>query len=81
MRFGKPVFMSNNTSLPEIGGSHAFYWEHYGPEYMAEVLKKGLLVYESDKKRLSNMYVAHAKSFDWKDSANQYLEVYQSVLK
>jgi len=24
MTFGKPVFLSNKTSLPEIGGSHAF---------------------------------------------------------
>ena len=29
MRFGKPVFLSNNTSLPEIGGAHAFFWDHF----------------------------------------------------
>jgi len=34
MRFGKPVFLSNLTSLPEIGGKEAYYWENFEPEYM-----------------------------------------------
>jgi glycosyltransferase involved in cell wall biosynthesis len=28
MHFGKPVFLSNKTSLPEVGGKHAYYWDN-----------------------------------------------------
>jgi len=80
MRFGKPVFLSNNTSLPEIGGKDAFYWDHYNPEYMAEIVKQGLMNYNDNKDDLSSKYVTHAKSFDWDKAALKYIEVYRSLL-
>ncbi|MEZ4793277.1 MAG: glycosyltransferase family 1 protein [Gelidibacter sp.] len=80
MRFGKPVFLSNHTSLPEIGGKDAFYWNHFGPKYMAEIVENGLNTYRENKAALSAKYIAHAKSFDWDRSAKQYIEVYRSVL-
>ena len=45
MAFGKPIFISNNTSLPEIGGEHSFYWDNHSPEHMAEVLVQGMKKY------------------------------------
>ncbi len=81
MRFGKPVFISNNTSLPEVGGSHAFYWDHYDPEYMASVIEKGLKNYNENKEALSKVYIEHAKSFHWRTAAKQYIEVYRSLTK
>lgn len=80
MRFGKPVFLSNNTSLPEIGGKDAFYWDHYDSEYMATVVTKGLNDYSAKKEELSTKYIARAKSFDWDASAKQYADVYRSLL-
>lgn len=80
MRFGKPVFLSNNTSLPEIGGEHAFYWNNYDPNYMADVLKNGLNSFNKNKAELSQNYIIHAKSFNWDNAAKQYLEVYKKVL-
>ncbi len=80
MRFGKPVFLSNNTSLPEIGGEHAFYWNHFEPKYMAKVLKEGLNIFNKNKTELSQNYIKHAKSFNWNDAAKQYIEVYKSIL-
>ncbi|WP_179020407.1 glycosyltransferase family 4 protein [Winogradskyella forsetii] len=80
MRFGKPVFLSNNTSLPEIGGKDAFYWNHYEPEYMANVVIDGLNTYENNQKALSEKYIAHAKNFNWDKAAKQYIEVYSSLL-
>lgn len=81
MRFGKPVFLSNNTSLPEVGEKHAFYWDNYEPDYMAKVVINGLNTYEKDKKRLSKNYIKHAQSFDWNKTAKKYIEVYKSILK
>jgi len=81
MRFGKPVFISNNTSLPEVGGKHAFYWDHYEPKYMADVVKKGLAVFNKNKTILSENYINHAKSFCWENAAKAYIEVYKDVLQ
>ncbi|MGB3776145.1 MAG: glycosyltransferase family 1 protein [Leeuwenhoekiella sp.] len=80
MSYGKPVFMSNSTSLPEIGGDKAFYWDHYEPKYMADVVQSGLNHYENNKQHLSEQYKDHANSFSWKDTAQQYLDVYKSLL-
>ncbi|WP_178989206.1 glycosyltransferase family 4 protein [Winogradskyella schleiferi] len=81
MRFGKPVFLSNNTSLPEIGGKDAFYWNHYEPEYMAKEVIDGLNTYENNQKALSEKYITHAKNFNWDKAAKQYIEVYKKLLR
>ncbi|MBL4662794.1 MAG: glycosyltransferase family 4 protein [Flavobacteriaceae bacterium] len=80
MRFGKPVFISNNTSLPEIGGEHSFYWDHYDPKYMAKVLIDGLEEYHSKFEFYNQWYIERAQSFSWNSTAKQYLEVYRSLL-
>lgn len=79
MTFGKPVFLSNNTSLPEIGGKDAFFWDHYEPEYMAKIVSDGLKSYESNKVALSSNYMSRALSFDWDVAALKYVNVYRSL--
>ena len=81
MRFGKPVFLSNNTSLPEVGGEHAFYWDNYSPDYMAQVLENGLNTFYQNKGVLSKNYINHAKSFNWNMAALEYLKVYNSIIQ
>lgn len=80
MRFGKPIFISNNTSLPEIGGEHAFYWDQYEPEYMAKVLLDGMAKFEANKEFYVDWYINRAKSFNWDRTAELYLEVYRGLL-
>lgn len=81
MRFGKPIFLSNNTSLPEIGGEHSFYWDHYDPEYMANTLKLGLARFQNAQEFYTNWYIDRANSFSWESTAKQYLEVYRKLLE
>ena len=81
MQYGKPVFISNNTSLPEIGLDLANYWDHYEPEYMAQIVSKGLKSYMENKNELSKKLIAHAQSFSWDKAAKEYLAVYKSVLR
>ncbi len=81
MRFGKPVFISNNTSLPEIGGDLANYWDHYDPEYMAQILEYGLDAFSKDASALTDRSIARAASFNWNRAAEQYYNVYQTLLK
>ena len=80
MRFGKPVFISNNTSLPEIGGEHAFYWDHYEPEYMKDVFVKGMHDFHENRAFYEEWYIQRAKSFNWTNTAREYLKVYQQIL-
>ncbi|MBT8263099.1 MAG: glycosyltransferase family 4 protein [Bacteroidia bacterium] len=80
MRYGKPVFISNNTSLPEIGGEHAFYWDHYDPEYMKEVFLNGMHAFHEKQTFYEQWYVDRAKSFNWVNTARDYLDVYHKIL-
>lgn len=79
MTYGKPVFMSANTSLPEIGGENAFYWDHFDPEYMATVFLNGMEKVEKDP-FFSEKVKAHAAQFDWSATAKEYLKVYRKIL-
>ena len=80
MRFGKPVFTSNNTSLPEVGGNIAQYWDHYDPEYMATTLLEGLNTITANKATYQKEAMARAASFSWDEAASQYLNVYKTLL-
>jgi glycosyltransferase involved in cell wall biosynthesis len=77
MYFGKPVILSKCTSLPEIGGDSAYYFENFDPAHMQEVLIKSLDHYTQtnpgDKIR------DRAKSFSWERTAMQYLELYRTI--
>lgn len=80
MRFGKPVFMSDKTSLPEIGGDVANYWNNFDPEYMRDVVYEGLNNYENEKQLKKHKLMERALFFDWKKASGEYLELYKSVL-
>lgn len=80
MRFGTPVFLANTTSLPEIGGKHAFYWNTFDPEQMAQEVIKGMAVYAANKKEYTEALTNQALSFTWEKAAKEYLDVYKSIL-
>ena len=77
MGFGKPVFLSNRTSLPEIGSDVAFYFETFEANHMQEVLKTGLAEYK--KNGLAYRIISRGKEFSWEEKAKEYLRVYQSL--
>lgn len=81
MRFGKPVFLSNNTSLPEVGGENAFYWDNYDAEYMAKTVTDGLEKFSLNKDELEQKLIDRATSFNWDAAALKYIDVYNSVIK
>jgi len=77
MSFGKPVFLSTSTSLPEIGGEFANYFENFSPEHMTEVFIAGMR--KHCDLNLSPALIKYASKFDWKYSAEAYWKVYQSL--
>ncbi len=81
MRFGKPVFLSNLTSIPEVGGKDAFYWNSFDPEEMKKVLLKGLETFYSDEETNSKKMKERADFFSWEKAASEYLQVYRSMIQ
>jgi glycosyltransferase involved in cell wall biosynthesis len=79
MYFGKPTFLSTKTSLPEIGGQHAYYFDDFEPENMRAVFEAGMAHYAQTNPASSIM--RHAAQFNWVKSANEYWDVYKSVLQ
>ncbi len=77
MSCGKPLFLSDRTALPEIGGDAAFYFADFEAGHMRQVLRQGM-----EKYCLENMGDAireRAKAFSWHKAAEEYLNVYRSV--
>ena len=79
MTFGKPSFLSNNTSLPEIGGNLSYYWDEYDSEYMANIVKNGLNHFNNNP-NIKNQMLQRSKEFSWTNAADSYLNIYKSML-
>lgn len=80
MAFGKPVFLSNLTSLPEIGGEVAFYFENFDPVEMAQTFRKGIEMYSQNFDNYSQNAQSWAKQFDYRIMAKKYLDLYAKIL-
>ncbi|WP_158994413.1 glycosyltransferase family 1 protein [Mucilaginibacter sp. L196] len=78
MHFGKPVFLSTHTSLPEIGGDAAFYFENFEPEVMQSAFAKGMEAFKTND--MQQKVITHAMQFDWQKTARQYLKLYDECL-
>jgi glycosyltransferase involved in cell wall biosynthesis len=78
MSLGKPVFLSDKTSLPEVGGTQAYYWNHFEADYMTSVFTKGLSDFEQSPGK-KNESVKWALQFNWQQTARMYLDFYHEV--
>lgn len=78
MSLGKPVFLSRLSSLPEIGGKEAFYWNNFEPKHMIDVFEKGMKDFTADKEKAKRS-IDWAKQFSWENAAKAYLNLYENV--
>ncbi|MGI4718839.1 MAG: glycosyltransferase family 4 protein [Janthinobacterium lividum] len=78
MHHGRPVFLSRCTSLPEVGGDAAYYFDGFDPDHMRAVLADGLARFarEDGAARVR----LHAGRFSWERAGAAYLDVYRQVL-
>lgn len=74
----KPVFLNNATSLPEVGGNKAYYWNNFDPDEMATVVRNGLDDFKN--KFVPNYYQDQLIKFSWTLAASEYLKCYNSLL-
>lgn len=78
MRLGKPLFLSERTSLPEIGGDAAFYFQNFEHLHMQEVFRKGIEQYH--RNGMQSRVTERGNLFNWDAKAQEYLKVYRSLL-
>lgn len=78
MTFGKPVFISNLTSLPEVGGEEAYYFGNFEPESMAQVLCDGLRDSGQNASRQERSR-KRAAGFSWRSGAGEYWKIYEEM--
>jgi len=77
MAFGKPVFLSAATSLPEIGGDLAYYFETFDPDDMQCTFQNGMAHYKTAGN--ASDIIDRAFSFNWDTAAKKYLELYRTL--
>lgn len=77
MHFGKPVFLSTLTSLPEVGGDYAYYFQNFETDHMREVFKLGMEDYIKNQRYSAiKEYAGH---FSWDRCAEEYFDIYKRL--
>lgn len=79
MSFGKPVFSSPLTSLPEVGGSEAFYFPSFDAETVTETFRKGMETYRNDA-AMPERLRQQSQQFRWEIAAADYWKLYQKLM-
>ncbi len=74
MHFGKPVFTSVETCLPEIGGDAAYYFNSFDAEAMQCKLAAGLHHYKETNP--VDKIKQRASFFSWHKAAKQFFDIY-----
>jgi glycosyltransferase involved in cell wall biosynthesis len=77
MHFGKPCLLSSLTSLPEIGGKEAYYFESFDPADMRQALVEALEDY--DQRNPAAAIKKRSGLFSWKKAAEDYLLLYKKL--
>lgn len=76
MSMGLPLFISDKTSVPEVGGEDAYYFKSFKAEDMRDVFASGMKDFTPEKKQ---RLIERSKMFDWKKAADAYLSIYDRV--
>ena len=77
MSFGKPVFLSRLTSLPEIGGREAVYFDSFDPEDVVETLRAGMRDFYDDPLKGERLRW-QANRFRWQNTGKSYWAIYMN---
>lgn len=80
MSLGKPLFLSDRCSLPEVAGPDAFYWSSFDPGAMNNVFERGLAAFAADSTRTGRLR-QRAAQFSWDNAAAGYLTLYRQLAR
>lgn len=79
MQFGKPVFASNLSSIPEVCGDNAYYWNNFDPDTMAKLFLEKMEEFRQDSGRPLKLK-AYANTFTWPENTRKYLQLFKEVI-
>lgn len=79
MTHGTPVVCSKTTSLPEVLGKAAVYFNPHDPEDMAQSIKR-VLERPNLQEQLIKTGFEQVKRYSWQKMAEETLEIYDNVL-
>jgi len=80
MQFGRPVLLSDRTSLPEVGGPVAGYWQNFEPSEMSRVLDERLMLADSDPRADAARTQAWAARFGWARCIDEHVALYRRLI-
>jgi glycosyltransferase involved in cell wall biosynthesis len=77
MSVGKPIFLSQRTALPEIGGNVAFYFKNFSATHMEETFIAGMKQYKMFN--MKDEIIKKGKEYCWDNAAQEYWKIYRSL--
>ncbi|MBK7375060.1 MAG: glycosyltransferase family 4 protein [Ferruginibacter sp.] len=77
MSVGKPIFLSQRTALPEIGGDVAFYFQNFSAAHMKETFVAGMKRYK--RFNMKEDIIKKGKEYCWDHAAQEYWKIYRSL--
>lgn len=80
MYLGKPVFLSRFTSLPEIGGELAFYFDDFSADKMKKTYEDGMANYCKNADEFAARLKKRALMFGYHEMAYSYEKLYEELL-
>lgn len=75
-----PAILSNTSSLPEIGGNAAVYFDPYSIEDMRNKIEN-VICSPTLQNEMIQKGIERVKQFSWEKCAKETMEVYKSVLE
>ena len=75
------VLSSNASSLPEVAGDGALYFDPTNPENIANILKQAINMEYSERLEYIARANANLKKFSWQKTARETVEVYKKVMR
>ena len=79
MRYEKPVFASTFSSIPEICGDKAYYWEDFDPVKMAEFFTSKIKEFAKDV-HVGQIVREYSMKYNWENCTRQYIALYKEML-
>lgn len=76
MFFAKPVIVARRTSLPEVCGNAAAYWEDFEPHSMRRIAQDWMTAHRRDPAKAAQAR-QQALRYTWPRAAGEYLALYE----
>lgn len=80
MYYRRPVFLSKHTSLPEIGGTEAYYFDSLEADTMARCFSRGMQTFAQDPHKGEALH-KWALRYHYSRMGADYYKLYTSVLR